>query len=229
MLNEEAIKNQVSIYMKLIQTGYLKPKSGFLYKNKVEIYKNYEETLSISLDYDNRWFVNPFDAHFFTIFQDAGLYGLITEDFINNLAEYLEGKRVLEVMAGKGYISLGLKNKGIDVIATDDKSWGIPTDENSIEIEELDGLLAVKKYGKDIDYVIMSWSPLNNPIDYEVLIELRKINPEAIIIVIGELNGCTGSDEFRKNIEFVEDDSFYKVSNSYESWGMIRDRVYLVK
>lgn len=228
MLDEEALKNQISIYMKLIQTGYLKPKNGFLYKNKLEIYKNYEKTLSISLDYDNRWNMNPYDSHFSAIFQDAGLYGLITEDFIDNLAEYLEGKRVLEVMAGSGNISLALKDRGIDVIATDDKSWEIPN-EDSIEIEELDAVLAVKKYGKNIDYVIMSWSPINNQIDNEVLIELRKINPEATIIVIGEVGGCTGSKEFQKNIKFYQDVNFYNVQKSYESWGYFNDGAFLVK
>ncbi|KRN80451.1 hypothetical protein IV52_GL000025 [Fructilactobacillus lindneri DSM 20690 = JCM 11027] len=47
-----------------------------------------------------------------------GMWAYISSSFTNQLAKYLDGKPTLEVMAGNGYISKGLRDNQANVIAT---------------------------------------------------------------------------------------------------------------
>lgn len=157
-------------------------------------------------------------------------YALITNEFVNRLNIFLKDKKVLEVMAGRGLLSALLREKGADIICTDSNDWGGSSEEYAYtEIEIIEAEEAVKKYGKEIDYILMVWPPIHEDHAYRVAKALREVNPNASIIYIGENRGCTADDDFFDLIEDVEDIKFREVQKSYQQFKNLHDRPYLVR
>ena len=157
-----------------------------------------------------------------------GMYAFVCWDWVNPLTEWIGKRKVLEIMAGAGWLAKALRSKGIDVIATDDHSW---IDEKrwplQTEVERLSALKALKKYGRSVDIVICSWPYMNNDA-YHALRLLGKINPAAIFLYIGEWEGgCTASNKFFEHYGLIEQEQFKKVTRAYKSWWCMHDRIYL--
>jgi hypothetical protein len=163
-----------------------------------------------------------------------GMWSYVNAPYIKSLSEYLHGRPTLEIMAGNGYISSGLRNlrPAQTIFATDSTDW---TKENETgkhpvtTIEPLDALAAIKKYGSQVDYVIMSWSPDKLEIDWEVLQLLRKDYPEVKLLVIGEKNGATDSAKFWQNAHLTQDDELKKVNEQLHSFDLIDEQIYLAQ
>lgn len=154
-------------------------------------------------------------------------FPLISKDWLSVLAEYLKGKKCLEIMAGSGMLTFALKEYGIDVIATDNKSWDM--DGNIwTEIEELDAIKAVEKYIIERPFVIMSWPEMNHTA-HEVVNKMRKLNPSARIVYIGEFGGCCADEDFVKDAENVQADFIKEINQKFKSWFGIHDLVLLLK
>ena len=130
-----------------------------------------------------------------------GMWSYVNAPFAKALADYLNGAPVLEIMAGNGYISKGLRNNNANqrIYTTDSQAW---TRENETgkhpvtTIEKLDAISAIKKYGDQVDYVIMSWAPDKEEVDWDVLQLLRHDYPDVKFLVIGEQDGATNSKKF---------------------------------
>lgn len=163
-----------------------------------------------------------------------GMWSYVNAPYIKALSDYLKGQPTLEIMAGNGYISGGLRNlrPTQDIYATDSGSW---TNENETgkhtvtDIEHLDALAAIKKYGDRVDYVIMSWSPDKLEIDWEVLQLLRNDYPNIKLLVIGEKNGATDSAKFWQNAQLSQDQELQKVNEQLHSFDLIDEQIYLVQ
>lgn len=182
-------------------------------------------------------FINQYSYFSFSILREHFIkiqgYPFVSKDWIKELSKLLRGKKVLEIMCGLGTISYALKNEEIDIIATDNLSWK-ETWKNAYnhycEIEEIDAIKAIEKYGKDIDYIIMSWPPYDDPIAYKVLQKIREVNENAAIIYIGESDGgCTGDRLFHYRANVIQNDIIDKVNSIYKPWKLIHDRIYLIK
>lgn len=141
------------------------------------------------------------------------LYSLLTQEFIEILATspYIKGKRVLEVFAGSGILSLGLEFHGIDVHPTDDLTWfgkGGPRYPHCVlvnDVEELDALEAVKKYGSEYDVLLMSWPPIDDSITIEACREWNRIHTSGLIVYIGEPEGgATGCQEIYDEYKILD-------------------------
>lgn len=164
--------------------------------------------------------------------ESYGMWAYISAPFINDLARFLSHKPVLEIMAGNGYISRGLRAKGQTVFTTDSLDW---TKENETgrhlvtEVEKLDALSAIEKYQGQVDFVIMSWSPDGVPIDIEVLEKLRSLPKQPLLICIGEKNGATNSHAFWQKAELIDDERTKQLNSHYQPFDLIHDQVYLVK
>jgi len=157
-------------------------------------------------------------------------YALITNEFVNSLNIFLKDKKTLEVMAGRGLLSALLREKGAGIICTDSNDWGGSSEEYAYtEIEIIEAEEAVKKYGKEIDHILMVWPPIHEDHAYRVVKALREVNPNASIIYIGENRGCTADDDFFDIIEDVEDIKFREVQKSYQQFNNLHDRPYLVR
>ena len=55
--------------------------------------------------------------------QEAGMFAYVSWKWVNPFVRWIGKRKVLEVMAGAGYLTYALREKGVDVIATDNKSW----------------------------------------------------------------------------------------------------------
>jgi len=137
-------------------------------------------------------------------------------------------------MAGTGSLSFALQQQGINIRATDNFSWDKHNNWNEDEnywtgIEYVDAIEAVKKYGENIDVIIMSW-PYMDDIAVKVLHTMRDVNPNCIMIYIGEEDGgCTANDEFFETIEEIEDQEFKNAVSNFKRWWGIYDCPQLVK
>ena len=158
-----------------------------------------------------------------------GMFALVSWQWVRPLAKWIREKRCLEVMAGRGWLSLALQSLGVDIIAADDYSWSKARNwaEPVTEVEELDAVEAVKKYGNNIDLLIISW-PYMDETAYNTIKELNNINSNVQIIYIGEeIDGCTANNDFHEHFQEIEDEEFQKAVSGFQQWWGLHDRVYL--
>lgn len=163
-------------------------------------------------------------------FNDAGMFGFVSWKWVNPFVEWIGTRRVLEVMAGRGWLTHALRIKGVPVIATDDFSWanGGGWQEPLTQVDHLDAIESVKLYGEQIDILIMSWPSMDDTA-YEVLKELHKVNPNALCVYIGEGPcGCTANDNFFNHFEEEQDwentPKWVEVLDNFQHWHGFHDR-----
>lgn len=162
-----------------------------------------------------------------------GMWSYANSSFTAALADYLGGAPVLEIMAGNGYISKGLRdhNPTETVIATDSQAW---VQENQTgrhpvtKVERLDALAAIKKYGHTVRYVIMAWAPDRGETDLAVLNLIRHDYPDLKLLVIGEKDGATNSPDFWHTATLSQT-GLTKVNAALHSFDLIDEQVYLAK
>lgn len=247
----EFIKNDVKIKFKEIEAilysnlEYLKPDNGLFYKNKNEILiRYYKEIMHILV---NRFEILTKSSCIFylidegyllerklkNIFYQNGMFSLITTDYLDRLSFFLKGKKVLELCGGRGYLSKGLFDSGVNIKCTDDKSWHKRegwTNRNYIETENLDAIEALNKYVEDVDIVLVSWIPFSSKLDQLILKRIRESKRKPLFLVIGEsYGGCTGSDAFHSQIKKVHEDISKKINEVKDNWDGIHDHVMICK
>ncbi|WP_404667268.1 hypothetical protein [Roseateles asaccharophilus] len=139
--------------------------------------------------------------------QATGVYWQVSSAFIEELATFLRGKRVLEIFAGNGYLAACLSQRGIAIRPTSRLS-GHDCHELGLyaDVEEIDAVSAVSAYGADADVLLMSW-PTVTPAAYRAALLWGRDRP---ICYIGEmtdreadrLGGCA-TDEFFEAIDVI--------------------------
>ena len=162
------------------------------------------------------------------------MYGFVSSDFVRDLSAYTDGQPVLELMAGHGYISAGLKAIAPEqkIIATDNEDWRTQPDPTSAkpvtDVENMDSIAALDMYGENVSTVIMSWAPDTTDADWQVLQYIRdnQYRFDFDFIVIGEKDGATDSDVFWHEAELEEVPA---LNAHHHSFDLIDERVYLVK
>lgn len=161
-----------------------------------------------------------------------GMWSYTNAPFAKSLADYIAGAPTLEIMAGNGYISKGLKNNSLQKLYTTDSQEWVKENETGrhpvTEIEKLDAISAIKKYGDQVKYVIMSWAPDKGETDWEVLQLIRNDYPDLKLLVIGEKDGATNSKAFWQNAQLSQD-GLDKVNANLYSFDLIDEQVYLAK
>lgn len=163
-----------------------------------------------------------------------GMWSYVNAPFAKALSDYLGGAPTLEIMAGNGYISKGLRNNNATqkIYTTDSQAWVKENETGKhpvTKIEKLDALEAIKKYGDEVEYVIMSWAPDKGEIDWDVLQLLRSTYPEVKLLVIGEKDGATNSKKFWQEAQLSQDDELQKVNANLHSFDLIDEQIYLAK
>lgn len=157
-------------------------------------------------------------------------FSVVTKRNCIELKKIIKNNKVLEVMCGVGAYTATLRECGIDVVATDDMSW-IDGDDKKYtdwkkymwiqDIEKLDAINAVKKYGRSVGFILMSWPPQYDDIAYNVLLTMRKINPKCKMIYVGEwMGGCTANNTFFENAIDISGE-YYNTSNfktTFRAW-----------
>lgn len=200
-------------------------------ENIVQQFRNHE----IPVRYDNDIMEDNFSNYFLRqeIIKYQG-FALLTQEWINDFAEWIADKKCLEIMCGCGALSKILKDKNIDIIATDNFSWDASEANWNInknywtEIEDIDCIEAIEKY-KDRDVIIMSWAYMDDTA-YRCLLKMREVNPNMVMVVIGEsYGGCTADDNFFESITEIEDENIYNIDRKIPRWDGIHDHMMLVK
>lgn len=158
---------------------------------------------------------------------------------------------ILELGCGVGSFAFALRQLGINVIAVDDYSrvtcageYGVGFDYDRDawipDIINMDNEAAVRKYGKDVDFILISWPEYLSDSAYKSLLAMREVNPNACMIYVGErAGGCTADDDFFENVKYVKYNGelsviefgnwFAKTQECFRTWYGIYDSVYLVK
>lgn len=163
-----------------------------------------------------------------------GMWSYVNSAFANALAKYLGNAPVLEIMAGNGYISKGLRNNNPHerIYTTDSQAWVKENETGKhpvTKVEKLAALDAIKKYGHQVDYVIMSWAPDKGEADWQVLQLLRQDYPDIKLLVIGEKNGATNSKKFWQEAHLSQDKDLQKVNIQLHTFDLIDEQIYLAK
>lgn len=163
-------------------------------------------------------------------------YGFTLVDMTWNkllVDEVIKDGRCLEIMAGSGLWSEALRAHGVDVICTDNLEWENKSHQqwkhHRTEIIQMDALEAIRTYGKDVEFILMSW-PYMDITAYKALQTMRIVNPQARMIYIGEgMSGCTADDNFFEHMDEVYTDGIREANYKYCSFPGIYDRIYLIK
>jgi hypothetical protein len=189
-------------------------------KNKIIPDKYSKDLLDVGFEYRGK------------IIKEQG-FALLTNEWIDKFSKWIGNKKCLEIMSGSGALTKTLRDRNIDIIATDNFSWHGYNSWNDnknywTEIEDLDCIEAIEKY-KDRDVVIMSWAYMDDNA-YKCLLKMREVNPDMTMVVIGEgWGGCTASENFFDNIAEVDDKEMYDIDLIYPRWNGIYDHIQLVK
>lgn len=164
-------------------------------------------------------------------------YAPVSKSWIEPLSKWIGNRKCLEVMSGVGCLAKALTDCGIDVIPTDNFEWKKPkggsimewNDRMYCDVENIDAVSAVKKYGKDVGVVIMSWADTND-IAIQVLETMRKANEDLIMIYIGEEdNNCPENIYFHDSIVKIEDKEIDNINELYLTFEDTHDSIWLVK
>lgn len=172
--------------------------------------------------------------------QSEKMYAKITKNFCEDMRAILpDDAVVLDPMAGRGFLTKGFNEAGIptigsDLYADDLNVWvGDPTLElNALplltEIEKLDAIEAVEKYGDKITHLALAWPPYGNEIDCRILKKLEEY-PNVEIIYIGEPSGATGSEEFWEELAYREDWETVNLETRYRTAPYLKDIPFILR
>lgn len=161
-----------------------------------------------------------------------GMWAYISAPVAKDIADFINGRPTLEVMAGNGYLSKGLRDNHQTVFTTDSKDW---TKENETgkhpvtQVEKLSASEAFDKYHDQVSVIVMVWSPDGLDIDWQLLQQIREVDKDYDFIVIGEKNGATDSKAFWQNAKLLETPEVTALNRHFNHFDLIHDQVYLVK
>jgi len=148
---------------------------------------------------------------------NLGMWALITERLTIQLANYINGRKVLEIMSGVGWLAKALADQDVDIHATDDYSWGYRDKRFLYPVHKFDCIKAIEA-DPHAELLLVSWPHMN----CQALISAMKLwGPDRPVIYIGEgYPGCCAPKEFFDI--FLIDKT---VNISMDTWPGIHDYV----
>jgi hypothetical protein len=151
----------------------------------------------------------------------------VTYDWVRPLAKWIGKRKCLEVMSGSGALAKALQDCGADITATDNHTWTAEWFNNTwTEVEMLDAVDAVEVYGPGSDIVILGW-PYMDDTAYRVLMKMRAVNPELILLFIGEKAhsgySVTADNNFFNAAQEIIDPAFDEAVTSFKPFYGIHD------
>ena len=156
-------------------------------------------------------------------------FPLFAENWVKPLAKWIGDRPCLEVMAGSGFLSYALSLYGCNIKSTDNFTWFPRFNKIYYNVEQMDCIEAIEKYGKDVKFILISWPYMDNDA-YRCLKTMRTINPSCRMIYIGEdIGGCTADNLFFENLIECDVKSFREAVKKYRRWQGVSDSVWLIK
>lgn len=125
-----------------------------------------------------------------------GVFAIPTMSWLEPLAYRLQGKKVLDLMSGRGMISAVLQTLGVDITPIDNASWGL---DEIVETQRMSCIEAIRKYKPDV--VICAWpddNVRNQSETFKDVCDYIFDNDLPIdVLYVGEpAGGCNASDNF---------------------------------
>jgi hypothetical protein len=160
-----------------------------------------------------------------------GVWAYITRELIDKWVSLYPNRRYLEVAAGNGLLSYGLRQAGAQVICTDALTW---VNENGTgktpwtDVVAATSTSALWEYGDQVDAVIMAWSPDRDPSDAHLLQTIRAHFPELELFVIGDRFGITNSKLFWREARMVPDKKLLQLNQAFRKFDAVGDHIYLM-
>lgn len=160
-----------------------------------------------------------------------GVWAYITEELIAKWVALYPNRRYLEVAAGNGLLSYGLRAAGQQVICTDALTW---VDENGTgktpwtQVTASTATSALWTYGDQVDAVIMAWSPDRDLSDAHLLNTMRTHFPHLELFVIGDRFGITNSNLFWREARLVPDKKLLQLNQAFRKFDAVGDHIYLM-
>lgn len=147
-------------------------------------------------------------------------YTMLSKDWLDDLANWIDNKKVLEIGAGTGAFALQLLKRNIDIVPIDNRSWDRFNWKDEInqwtDVLNEDYFEVYEKY-LDRDIIILSY-PVQGNYSYELLKLIREKNPSSLIIYIGPFKEDYIDKNFIENVTLIEDENFKKISDKYFYW-----------
>lgn len=155
-------------------------------------------------------------------------FTILSSVMLNSIVEAMQeisGKhwrdiKVLEVCAGSGSLAYGLTEMACllkeNYVAVDDQSnsFYINYGDPWYHVEKMDAFSAVNMYGRDIDFLIVSWPPANFSMS-KLFEHLHMLNKKAKIVFIGNVDdGTCGDKRFWKLVQGCK----YKTRVVFHYW-----------
>lgn len=152
-----------------------------------------------------------------------GMWAIVTVKFAKDLAGWIGNRKVLEIMAGRGWLAKALQEQGVDVLPTDNNSWNDRHDacHDLVPIVRLGALAAVRHLSSDRDILLVSWPPYDKT---AISYACSAWGPERPIIYIGEGDGgCNAASSFWRHFHTVGDHS----DIPFAQWWAMHDDVHI--
>lgn len=115
-----------------------------------------------------------------------GIYCFYSKELIEGLAKLIGPKPCLEIAAGDGTLARLLKVEGVDIIATDNRSWDFAI-RYPDAVVQCNAEKALRRYAPET--VICSWPPRGNDFERQVL---ATASVQTYIVVSSHLESASG-------------------------------------
>lgn len=161
-----------------------------------------------------------------------GVWAYITEELIATWLREFPNRRYLELAAGNGVLSAGLRAAGAQVISTDAFSWVAENGTGKLPwtaVERASATRALWEYGDQVDAVILAWSPDKDVNDVHVLHTIREHFPNLEFFVIGDRFGITNSQTFWREAHIAANRQLLRLNQAFRAFDAVGDKIYLVK
>lgn len=153
-------------------------------------------------------------------------FGVVTQELVNDLVNLLDGKKVIDVGCGLGYLTQILSDRGINIRGVTDKSAlyftdGEDTPANYFDIVEDVNYLSIDY--SEYDAVIVSWEDYLNE---EITEVYKQLTPDQLLIRCAG-DSCIGSDTSNtyvsNNFETIRGlDGSITWSGLYDYWSLLK-------
>jgi hypothetical protein len=151
---------------------------------------------------------------------ECGMWAVVDQIWTDELARWIGGRRVLELMAGRGWLAKALAERGVPVTATDDGSWQHlqAAADPLCDVRRCDAVAAVRTFGSAADVLLVSWPPRG---DVAICQAAAVWGPDRPLIYVGEgRGGRNAPDRFFDAFQVLEGVTF-----SLKSWHSFHDSV----
>lgn len=126
-----------------------------------------------------------------------GIYCFYSKKLVQELAKIIGSTSCLEIAAGDGTLTRFLKDQGIPIIATDNRSWDFSITYPDTVID-CDAEEALQRYNPEI--VICSWPPKNNDFERQIF---KTDSVQTYILIASRLETVSGNwADYREQTAF---------------------------